>query len=334
MKGVQHVPSSYGTFRAGPPREAAIAHLAERQHGVISLSQLQLAGLTASAVRNRVAAGRYTPIHRAVYAVGHGRLTMHGRWMAAVLACGAGAVLSHRSAAGLWGIRADNRAKSDVTLPSPSARPRPDIDVHRSAALSDADVTIVDGIPCTTVARTLLDLAGMLDRRGVERAVDESEVQRLFDLRAVEEALARNNGHHGVGPLRSVLAAYESPTLTDNELEEAFYAICRRAGVPKPAVNEWIALADGEVQADFLWRRERLVIETDGWGAHGTHRAFEWDRRRDRRLRLADYETFRFTRREVAYEPAKVERAVRELFALVRRRRRAEAGPAGRRAAQ
>lgn len=197
-----------------------IGRLAERQHNVISLPQLQLCGLSPSAVRQRVATGRLTRIHRGVYAVGHGRLTKRGRWMAAVLAYGPGAVLSHRSAAALHGIRPDNRAKTDVTLPSRSARRRPGIDIHASTTLEPADLTTIDGIPCTRLARTLLDLAEAVDRRGVERAVDQAEVLRVFDLRAVHEVLSRAAGRRGAGVLAAVLAEYDGPTLTDRELEE------------------------------------------------------------------------------------------------------------------
>jgi hypothetical protein len=282
-----------------PPRDVAIAHVAERQHGVVSVAQLQLVGLSKSAVSKRARYGRLTRIHRGVYAVGHGRLTMHGRWMAAVLACGPEAVLSHRSSAGLVGLRPDNRARTDVTVPSPSARRRPGIDVHMSTTLEPADVTNVDGILCTTVARTLLDLADVVPRRGVERAVDQAEVLRVFDLRAVREVLSRSNGRRGAGILQAVLAGYDGPTITDRELEERFFAICRGAGVPNPEVNSWVQLEGGAVKADFLWRSERLVVETDGWTSHGTRQAFEDDRRRDRRLRLAGYEVVRFTWRDV-----------------------------------
>jgi predicted transcriptional regulator of viral defense system len=303
MKEVQHIGRPCVHFRAGPPRELAIARLAERQHGVVSLHQLQLLGLSRSAVAKRGREGRLTRILRAVYAVGHGRLTVRGRWMAAVLAYGPTAVLSHRSAAALHGLRPDNRPKADITLPGPSARPRPGIDVHRSATLQAADVTTVDGIPCTSVARTLLDLADVVDRRGVERAVDQAEVQRVFDLRAVNEVLSRAAGRRGAGVLRQVLAEYDGPTLTHSELEERFHEICRRAGVPKPEVNAWIPLDGGAVKADFLWRAERLIVETDGWATHGTRRSFEDDRRRDRRLRLAGWDVVRFTWRDVEREP-------------------------------
>jgi very-short-patch-repair endonuclease len=307
MKGVGHVAAIYPPESDRPRRDVRIATLAERQHGVVSLSQLQFMGLSSRAVRDRVAAGRLTRIHRGVYAVGHGRLTGHGRWMAAVLALGDGAVLSHRSAAALHGIRPDNRATTDITLPSRSARPRPGIRVHKSSTLTAADVTTMDGIRCTTVARTLLDMAETVDERGIEKAIDQADVLRIFDRRAVEDVLTRAGGRRGARVVQEVLGVYGGPTLTDHELEERFLTLCRKASLPSPAVNEWVALGDGiAYKADFLWRAERLIVETDGWGSHRTRRAFEDDRRRDRRLRLAGWDVIRFTWRDVEREPEAV----------------------------
>jgi Transcriptional regulator, AbiEi antitoxin/Protein of unknown function (DUF559) len=307
MRGVQHVPSVSRTFRDEPPREVAIARLAERQHGVVALPQLQFLGLSRSAVAKRAREGRLTRLHRGVYAVGHGRLTQRGRWMAAVLAYGPNARLSYRSSAALHGIRADNRPKIDVTLPSRSARPRPGIDVHRSTTLDPADLTTIDGIPCTSLARTLLDLAEVVDESAVEKAVNQAEVLRKFDLRAVNAVLSSAAGRRGAVVLKRVLANYDGPTLTDRELEERFLALCRRASVPRPEVNGWISLDDGiAYKVDFLWRAERLGVETDGWGSHGTRQAFENDRRRDRRLSLAGWTVVRFTWRDVEQGPAEV----------------------------
>jgi very-short-patch-repair endonuclease len=236
--------------------------------------------------------------------------------MAAVLACGQKAVLSHRSAAGLCGLRPDNRANTGVSLPSRSARSRPGIDVHRSVTLTPADRTVKDGIPCTTLARTLLDLAEVDSPRGVERAIEQAEVLRLFDLRAVEEVIARANGRRGAAVLTAVLARLEEPALTDTELEERFLTLCRAASLPSPVVNEWLVIDDEPaIKADFLWREKRLVVETDGWESHGTRQAFERDRRRDERLKLAGYEPLRFTRRRIIAEPGGVMRTVAELMA-------------------
>jgi hypothetical protein len=207
-----------------------------------------------------------------------------------------------------------------VTLPSPRARARTGIEVHRSATLTEADVARVDGIPCTSVARTLVDLGDHARRRDVERAVDQSELLRLFDLRAVQDALGRAGRRRGAGTLRAVLAAYAGPTLTRLELEERFLALCRGGSLPIPEANAWITLADGVAyQADFLWRAEGLIVETDGRNAHTTHAAFEHDRMRDQRLTLAGFTVVRFTWRQVTGEPQRVLRTTGRLLARLAR---------------
>ena len=237
--------------------------------------------------------------------------------MAAVLACGPSAVLSHRSVAALWGVRPTNRSKIDVSLPSSAVRPKAGIDVHRSVTLTPADVTAVDCIPCTTLARTLLDLADVVNPRSVERAIEQAEVLRLFDLTAVEEVLSRAGPRRGAGVLRSVLAGLEEPALTVNDLEEEFLTLCRTVSLPSPEVNVWMDIDEGPaIKADFLWRRHGLVIETDGYASHGTRQAFEGDRLRDQRLRLAGYETVRFTWRQIADDPDRVAATVGAMLAL------------------
>jgi hypothetical protein len=324
MKGVQQVAAICRPEVVEPPLDVLISRLAERQHGVVSLPQLQSLGLSARAVRHRVAAGRLTRIHRGVYAVGHARLTLRGYWMAAVLAFGPRAHLSFRSAGALHGVRPDNRPKADVTVPGRSVKSRPGIDVHASTTLQAADITTIDGIPCTSLARTLLDLAEVVDRQGLERAISQAEVMGIFGLRAVENVLARATGRRGAGVLREVLSKYEGPTLTDRELEARFLALCRAAGLPTPEVNVWITLDDGiAYEIDFLWRAERLAVETDGWQSHGTRKAFENDRRRDRRLRLAGWDVIRFTWRDVEREPDEVTAVLvglREVRSRTRRR--------------
>jgi predicted transcriptional regulator of viral defense system len=316
----RHICCPTGNKCADLPIDVLIAQLAERQHGVVTLPQLQLLGLGRSGVSRRVRSGRLHRIHQGVYAVGRPHLTEHGHWMAATLACGPRAALSHRSAAGLHGIRRDNRASTDVALPATSARPRPGIDVHRSSTLEPADITTVDGIPCTTVARTLVDLGDVVDRRAVERAVDQAEVLRRFDGKAVHEALARAGRRKGAGTLRAVLKTFEEPTLTNKGLEERFLALCRKASLPSPAVNAWIALDDGiAYQADFLWRSHKLIAETDGRDVHMTAKAFEHDRLRDQRLTLAGFTVVRFTSRQIVYQPRQVTGALQGLIARLAR---------------
>jgi putative AbiEi antitoxin of type IV toxin-antitoxin system/uncharacterized protein DUF559 len=313
----QHITDVCGPFRVELPLDAEIAALAARQHGVVGLRQLRELGLSARAASHRAARGRLHRIHRGVYAVGHAKLTGYGHWMAAVLACGPRAVLSHRSTGGLWGLRRDNRRKSDVSLPSPSARTKQAIEIHRSVTLTADDVTTVDGIPCTTVARTLVDLGDVLDRRAVERAVEQAEVLRLFDLHEVRRAMERAGPRRGTGLLSSVLENLNGPTLTDSELEEAFLALCRAAALPAPEVNAWMTLSDGSpIKVDFLWRRERLAVETDGHPFHRTRQSRERDARRDVLLRLAGFEPVRFTGRQVVFEK---EWVTRSLLALASR---------------
>ncbi len=292
----------------------ALARLARRQHGVVSLAQLRALDLTPSGVRSRAGRGHLHRIHRGVYAVGPARLMREGFWMAAVLAYGIGAALSHRSAGGHWAVRPDNRPVTDISVPRRHVRSRLGVDAHAQPSLTAADVTTHDGIPCTTVARTLLDLAATVDRRGTERAIGRADAQGLFDLREMEEALARANGHRGVGVVRSLLETWSEHGLTDSEIEERFLRACDQGGLSRPFANRWLVLADRQVKADFLWPAERLVVETDGRRAHSTRQAFEGDRRRDQSLMLAGYRVVRFTWRQVADEPEAVAATVRALL--------------------
>ena len=277
--------------------------MAGAQHGVVSLAQVRAIGLSATAVRSRVRAGRLHSVHRGVYAVGHARLTGRGLWMAGVLACGPGAALSHRSAAALHDLRRSDRRTVDVTVPRDAGRNRTEIHAHRSV-LADADLVVVDGIPCTTVARTLLDLAEVVDRRGLERAVDRAEQMRLLDTTAIADVLARSPGRHGARPLRTILAGFDPERArTRSELERRFLRLCDRAGVPRPRVNHVVTIDGEPMEIDFAWPDRRLAVETDGHATHGTRQAFERDRRRDQRLKRAGWDTLRFTWRQVLKAP-------------------------------
>jgi predicted transcriptional regulator of viral defense system len=291
-----------------------IAELAALQHGVVALQQLLDLGLSARAVSHRVAAGRLHRIHPGVYAVGHARLTLDGRYMAAVLACRPDGALSHRSSAAKRGLRYNNRATIDVISSRRAGRGLRGIDAHTSCTLLPRDISEVDGIRCTSVARTLLDLAAMRPRRVVERAFDQAEVLQVLDARQIEDVLARAGRHRGAAVLRAVLEDH-SPgrTLTRNDLEEAFLAICDQARLPRPAVNVWIALEPIGYEADFLWREHGLIAETDGGSSHGTSRAFVNDRVRDQRLMLAGFRVVRFPWQQVLYEAGDVAATLRAL---------------------
>lgn len=226
--------------------------------------------------------------------------------MGALLACGDGAVLSHRSAAALWGI-SHHSGTIDVTAPCRSGRRRPGLRLHRADRLVEDDVTVEGGIPCTVPARTLLDLAGVVDRRTLERAVDRAETLRLFDLHALREAMRRNPRRRGSGVLRAVLERYSGPAITRSDAEEMLLAATDGAGLARPRVNAWIPLPDGGgYEADFLWAAERLIVEVDGRAHHATARAFAHDRKRDRRLAAIGFETRRFAAAELQGAPGRV----------------------------
>ncbi len=238
--------------------------------------------------------------------------------MAAVLACGLGAVLSHVTAATLHELMRSDSAYVHVTVPGRTPRKHPGIRVHRSTTLSEADVTRVNNIPCSTLARTLFDVAETVDRRRLERAFDQYEVLQRFDLRAVEDQLARNATRRGAGIVRALLEEhYVGSTPTESELEEAFLALCRRAGLPRPEVQQWLPLPDGgpPIRADFLWREQRVVVETDGARVHGTRQAGPRDARRDQRLTVHRWRPIRTDWRQVMHRPAELEAT---LSALIR----------------
>jgi predicted transcriptional regulator of viral defense system len=182
-----------------------IGEIAGRQHGVVGQAQLVAFGLSPRAIRYRIAAGRLVRLHRKVFAVGHDAVSADGRRLAAVLACGSGAVLSHRSAAALWGLR-PYAGRPELSIPSQACRSVPGVAIHRSRSLVSADVMAVEGIPCTTVARTLVDLAARGDRPGLIAAITRAEELRVYDGAKVEAVLERARGKRGARLLREVLA--------------------------------------------------------------------------------------------------------------------------------
>lgn len=248
-------------------------------------------------------------MHQGVYAVvPAARLTRRGRFMAAVLACGRGAFLSHRATGALYELRLAGRRLIDVTAPGSRGRSRPGIRVHSALTLAARDVTIVDNIPCTSLARTLLDIAEDATRRELERACEQAEVQRLLDMAAIDDVLSRAHGRRGAPLLRAVLSEHRlGSTLTRNDLEEAFLKICRDAALPPDGANVWIPYPEGGgAEADFLWRAHKLVAEVDGRDVHTSRAAFETDRWRDQRLATLGYHVVRFTWRQVTHDPRHV----------------------------
>jgi very-short-patch-repair endonuclease len=296
------------------PLDVAIAALAGRQHGVVSRRQLEELGLTRNEIEGRLARGRLHRLHQGVYAVGHRIVSLRGSWMAAVLAAGPGAVLSHRDAAGVWDLRPSQRARVEVT--APRQRKRPGIDVYRTSLEGD-EVTEIDGIPVTTVARTLLDLAAVLPRSQLEHTMERAEALRLTDLVPVDALLERHRGHRGTAALREIVRGGIQRALTRSELEERFLTFLDAHDLPRAEVNSHLQLDGRFIQADFLWREQRLIVELDGHQTHGTRAAFERDRERDRILQAHGWRVVRITWRQLHDDPKAVAADLRRLLAAV-----------------
>lgn len=278
-----------------------VAALAATQYGVVARRQLLAAGLSAKAIGARVRAGRLLTLHRGVYAVGHDRLTRDGHWLAAVLAVGTGAVLSHREAAALHGLRPSSRPKVDVTVAA--QRRVPGIQVHRVERLDAIDTTAVGGIPVTTIARTLVDLATVVPPRALRKAIDEAERSHRLDVREIEAVLTRTRTRNGNGLRRVRGALAELATLgapvTRSELEDAFLVLLDVQRLPRPRTNRWI---EG-MEVDAVWPASRVVVELDGYAHHGGRRAFQDDRTRSNDLQAAGWTVLRFTYADVTQRP-------------------------------
>jgi hypothetical protein len=264
--------------------DARVATIAATQHGVVNVEQLGAAGVDSSGIARRVRAGRLHRLHRGVYAVGHPGLNRHKRWMAAVLACGEGAVLSHTSAAAIWELLKPFRGPVHVTSPNLNGRRRrPGIVLHRSASLVAAPVRQVTrrhGIPVTTPQRTIDDLRPLVAPYLQRRAIRQAELAGL----PLDPATTRRTGG------------------TRSDLELAFLDLCSRHGIPRPEVNGQV----GSWTVDFLWRSRNVAVETDFFGYHRGSIAFEDDHRRELELRGAGFRVRRYTDVQLRSAPAAV----------------------------
>jgi very-short-patch-repair endonuclease len=294
------------------PTDGEIERFARAQHGVVTAAQLRDLGLGERGSGHRAATRRLQRLHRGVFAVE--RPQAKGRWLAAVLACGDGAVLSHASAAALWGLIPGQAAEVHVNVAGVRRRGPVGIAIHR-AMLDRDDVTSQDGIPCTTLARTFVDVAAAVERGRLERAIVLADERGEFDLGALREQLARMAGRRGCAALAAALAGFDERAIGRSVAETRFLALVRRARLPTPEANVWIPLPEGGgYRPDFLWRERRLIVEVDGRAHHSRRRAFDHDRRRDRRLFLAGYTTLRFPAREVLSRPTRVASELRTLL--------------------
>ncbi|MET0603800.1 MAG: DUF559 domain-containing protein [Baekduia sp.] len=292
--------------------------LATVQHGVVARGQLRDLGLSNKNVDYRIAAGRLFRISSGVFAVGHTCLTREGRWMAAVLACGKRAVLSHHDAAAHWGLTPTRGTLIHVTTPQRSGRvPDPRrVKLHRVGTLTADETTLRDALPVTTPARTLLDIASILRPRALEDAIAQADRLGLFDLVAISRVLGAHPRQHGVPRLRQVLEviAGAGAAETRSPLEVALLQLCDDFNLPTPTTN--VAIAGFIV--DFHWVETDLIVETDGYAYHSMPSVFEADRERDQVLALAGYRVVRLTYNQVTRRRRQTARRLGDLLAASR----------------
>ena len=296
------------------PRLGRVSQIATNQGGPISRDQLKELGFGRGSIDYWVACGRLHRRFRGVYLLGHEAITPKGVMMAAVLACGVQAVLSHRAASDWRGFYRSARAVVDVTVPGRSKAGQRGIDLHLVRTLDPRDVTEHEGVPITTVPRTLLDLAEVLKPRQLKRAVEEADRLELLDFKAMDELLGRSPGRHGLKPLRYLLADFEYDPLSRSEFEAAFFDFCIEYDLPQPTMNVpilgWVA--------DAHWPGTNLVAELDGYGFHRHRAAFEADREKTAALEDAGYRVLRVTYRQLTREPATLARRIRMRLAYPR----------------
>lgn len=304
-----------------------MAELARRQHGIVTSAQLGALGLGARAAQKRAEAGRLHRLHPGVYAVGHTSLTMDGRRLAAVLAAGPHAALSHRSAAVVWDLRRGPETRIELSTSDRGRTAPRGTTLHR--VRGPLDCVVRDAIPVTTVARTLLDLADVVSPQALTRAVHEAERLRLVDMREMEAMLAEAKGRR-TRRLAAALATRD-PGPTRSRLEEVFADLVARSDLPAPRRNVHVDVGERLVEVDVLWPERRVAVELDGAESHRTRRAFEADRARDAALLAAGYRVLRLTWRRVTREPDEVRHELRRILAEAARTHPLEARPARRR---
>jgi very-short-patch-repair endonuclease len=299
----------------GQTPHESVWRLARSQHGVITRAQLLQLGYTRHAIQHRLATGRLHAIHRGVFVVGRPELDMPGRWMAAVLACGPTALISHQTAGEIWGIRARRDRPIDVSVPAGTTRAVRGVRLHRRRSLGARDRAVHHGIPVTSPIRTLVDLATRLSAPQLEAAVNEADKLGLVDPERLRRALEGMTRQRGVTPLRHLLDRRVF-RLTDSELERRFLSLVRRARLPMPETQ---ASVNG-FRVDFFWREFGLVVETDGLRYHRTPSQQATDRRRDQIHATAGLTALRFTHAQVRFEPGYVRQTlVRIVARLVRK---------------
>jgi very-short-patch-repair endonuclease len=292
-------------------RERRLARLTARQHGVVARRQLLALGFGEEAIKLRLDAGRLHHVHAAVFALGHSRIDQTGRRWAAVLAYGDGTLLSHRSAAALWGLSRQRSQLIDVTAATgrQGVRRREGIFVHRGR-LHPEDLAVCGGLPVTAIARTLFDLAEFASLERLESVWEEADRLNLLSLRDVEDVCERGYGRHALRPIRRLLAEARATETTRSPLEDTFASFCLQHRLSAPVFNTTVL----GYEIDALWPRQKIAVELDSWSFHHHRAAFERDRTRDAALQVAGYRTLRITHRRLHNEPATILKQLRALL--------------------
>jgi hypothetical protein len=297
--------------------DLAVSELASERHGLVTLVQVLEVGMTARMVEVRVRRGFLHPMYRGVFAVGHRPTSDEAWWLAAVLACGEGALLSHRSAAALWGLRRSAATAIDVTAPTRRGYAQRGIRLHRATTIASIDHDLYRGVPVTSLPRTVIDLATVVPFDALEYALHRAEAQRKLSPAQLQEILARLRGRRGTGPVRTIVERphHRLDARTRSPWERRFLAVCRAHEIPEPRVNEWIALeiASGGLEVDFSWPRQGLVVEVDEEASHHTLRAQRNDPERDRALRAAGWRVLRVAEKDFAQPSLIAEKVLRAL---------------------
>jgi very-short-patch-repair endonuclease/predicted transcriptional regulator of viral defense system len=301
--------SSHSRKKARPVRE--VGDLAAAQEGVVGHQQLLDLGLGERWIQHRLISGWLRQVFRGAYAVGHRRISWRGRLRAATLACGPNALISHRTAAALHNLKRGGGGKIHVTVPGGGHEDRDGIVLHRVRRIAPADITTVDGIPVMSVARTCLDMAATVHPDVLDDMLEAAERNKTFDLTAMLAACGR--GRRGSKALKRALALYRPiPGWTRSRLEKRLFNALRKRGAPLPSVNAWIV----DQECDLVWHDEHLVVEVDGDVWHGTTAAKARDPRRDVKLQLARFATFRVPENRIVYE---IDGVVDDVVDLLRR---------------
>jgi very-short-patch-repair endonuclease len=278
--------------------EMHVIRLAATQHGVVTTAQLAAAGIGPRAVAHRVAQGWMRRVHHGVYLVGPVEPPL-ARAMAALLAVGSGAAISHRPAAAIWDFLPPTPGPIHVTVTTRGPRSREGIHVHTTTSLPQSEVRRRHQIPLTSPERTLIDLATTLPERDLERAVEQAQVLRLVTQRSLDRAMERHRGRRGMERLRATLKRETTPALTRSEAERILLDLIREAELPEPLTNTRI----GRYEVDMDWPSHRVIVEVDGYTFHSSRAAFERDRRRDADLQAHGYAVIRVTWRQLRSAP-------------------------------